>query len=152
MPLPMHFPTGPYSLKILLASPKITLLQIQIFIIGLFQDLLFIGEFQQMVGFVKFVISGIQKVLFPLWFAVIAVGHHQIPMYILFHNILWGIEGILAFSDIFDDGCADPGFFLDLSQRRFLIFLSSFYGSFGKNPASYLFCNSCTAPGSFLEI
>ena len=65
MPLPMHFPTGPYSLKILLASPKITLLQIQIFIIGLFKDLLFIGEFQQMVGFVKFVISGIQKVLFP---------------------------------------------------------------------------------------
>ena len=43
-----------------------------------------------MVCFIELIISGIQKVLFPLWFAVIAVGHHQIPVYVLFHHVLGG--------------------------------------------------------------
>ena len=76
-------------LKIFLASPKITLLQIQILIICFFQYLLLIRKLQQMVCFIELIISGIQKVLFPLWFAVIAVGHHQIPVYVLFHHVLW---------------------------------------------------------------
>ena len=57
-----------------------------------FQNLLFIGKFQQVVGFIKFIVPGVQKVFFPLWFAVIAVGHHQIPVDVLFHHVLWGIE------------------------------------------------------------
>ena len=50
--------------------------------------MLFVGKLQQMICFMEFVIPGVHKILLPLWFAVIAVRHHQIPVYILLHHIL----------------------------------------------------------------
>ena len=135
MPLPMHFPTGPYSLKILLASPKITSFKVQIFIISLFKDLLFIGKFQQMVGFVKFVVAGIDEVFFALRLTVVAVRHHQIPVHGLFDGILRGVEGVLAFTNVLDDGGGDASLLMNLPEGGLLEVFARFYGSFGKNPA-----------------
>mgnify|MGYP000670676485 CR=1 FL=1 len=48
--------------------------------------------------------SGIYKIFFPLWLAVITVRHHQIPVYILLHGIFRHTERIFTFSDIFYNG------------------------------------------------
>ena len=60
-----------------------------------------------MVGFVKFVVAGIDEVFFALRLAVIAVRHHQIPVHGLFDGILRGVEGVLAFANVLDDGGGD---------------------------------------------
>ena len=91
-------------LKVFPIPPQICLFQIQILIVGFFQDLFFVGKFQKVVGFVKFVIAGIDEVFFALRLAVIAVRHHQIPVHGLFDGILRGVEGVLAFANVLDDG------------------------------------------------
>ena len=53
--------------------PKIIFLQFHILIIRFFQNLLLIWKFQQMVCFMKLVISGIHKILFTLWLTVVTV-------------------------------------------------------------------------------
>ena len=83
-------------LKVFPIPPQICLFQIQIFIVGFFQDLFFVGKFQKVVGFVKFVVAGIDEVFFALRLAVVAVRHHQIPVHGLFDGILRGVEGVLA--------------------------------------------------------
>ena len=58
-------------LKVFPIPPQICLFQIQILIVGFFQDLFFVGKFQKMVGFVKFVVAGIDEVFFALRLACI---------------------------------------------------------------------------------
>ena len=65
-----------FFLEILFISPKITLFEVQIFIVCFFQNLLLICKLQQMICLMEFVIPGICKVLFPLRLAIIAVRHH----------------------------------------------------------------------------
>ena len=91
--------------------------------------LLLIGEFQKVVGFIKFVISGIDKIFLPLWFTVIAVSHHQIPVHIFFHHILWRIERILALTDVFYDGGRYTCLLFYLPECRFFIIFTRFYSS-----------------------
>ena len=69
--------------KVFSVSPKIIFFEIQILIVGFFQNHLLIGKFQEMISLMKFVIPLINKILLSLWFAVIAVRHHQIPVNIL---------------------------------------------------------------------
>ena len=40
--------------------------------------------------------NGVNKKLLPLWFTIIAIGQHQIPMYFLAHHTLLYIKGILT--------------------------------------------------------
>ena len=126
------------QLKILLASPKITLLQIQILIISLFQYLLLIGKLQQMVCLVELIIAGIQKVLFPLWFAVIAVCHHQIPVYTSFSTTSWVYlkEYWLLPIYLIMDALTVSSF----TSRRAVSFIlfASFYCSLRQNPSLIL--------------
>ncbi len=126
-------------LKILLASPKITSFKVQIFIISLFKDLLFIGKLQQMICFVKFVIPGIQKVFFPLWFTVVAVSHHQIPVYIFFYHILGRIKGVLALSNVLNDRSAYSGLFFYFLRAVSLYSSPASTVPLGRTQPSYLF-------------
>ena len=91
-----------------------------------------------MVRLIKLVIAGIYKMLFPLWFTVIAVSHHQVPVNILLHHILRCIKGIGAFSDILDNGSTDAGFFFYFPKSRLLVLFSCFYSSLWQNPALIL--------------
>ena len=88
-----------------------------------------------MICFVKFVIPGIQKVFFPLWFTVVAVSHHQIPVYIFFYHILGRIKGVLALSNVLDDRSAYSGLFFYFPKSRFFVFFASFYCSLRQDPA-----------------
>ena len=49
-----------------------------------------------MISFVILIIPRIHEILFTLWFAEIAVRHHQIPVDFLHHHILGCIEAVLA--------------------------------------------------------
>ena len=95
-----------------------------------------------MICFVKFIIPGIQKVFFPLWFTVVAVSHHQIPVYIFFYHILGRIKGVLALSNVLNDRSAYSGLFFYFPKSRFFVFFASFYCSpLGRTQPSYLSCN-----------
>ncbi len=101
----------------------------------LFPGSVFVGKFQKVVGFVKFVVAGIDEVFFALRLAVIAVRHHQIPVHGLFDGILRGVEGVLAFANVLDDGGGDASLLMNLPEGGLLEVFARFYGSFGKNPA-----------------
>ena len=82
-----------------------------------------------------FVKAGIHKILFSLGLAVIAVRHHQIPVHGLFDGILRGVEGVLAFANVLDDGGGDASLLMNLPEGGLLEVFARFYGSLGKNPA-----------------
>ena len=107
-------------LKVFPIPPQICLFQIQILIVGFFQDLFFVGKFQKVVGFVKFVVAGINEVFFALRLAVVAVRHHQIPVHGLFDGILRGVEGVLAFANVLDDGGGDASLLMNLPEGGLL--------------------------------
>ena len=88
-----------------------------------------------MICFVKFIIPGIQKVFFPLWFTVVAGSHHQIPVYIFFYHILGRIKGVLALSNVLNDRSAYSGLFFYFPKSRFFVFFASFYCSLRQDPA-----------------
>ena len=85
-------------------APEIVLLQLQILIVRLLQNLLFVGKLQQMVGLIKLVVPRIHKILLALWFTVVAVRHHQVPVDVFLHHILGSVKGVLALSNIFCTG------------------------------------------------
>lgn len=105
-----------------------------------------------MIRLMKLVVSGICKVFLTLWFAVIAVRHHQIPMYIFFDNIFRYRKTVLTFADIFDDLCINTCLFLHFAKlvsqdippqpRQFPLAVPTL------RTCSY---NSCTEAGSYLE-
>ena len=103
--------------------------------IGFFKNLLLVGELQQMIGLMVLVKSGVHKIFLTLWFTVITVSHHQIPVYLLVHGILRYVKGILASADILDDGSSCSAFLKHLPKCRILILLSCLYRSLGQNPA-----------------
>ena len=88
-----------------------------------------------MVRLVIFVISGIHKIFFPLWLAVIAVRHHQIPVYILVNDIIRGVKRIVAFSNVFDNLSAHAGFFFHFPKCSFIVLFTLFNCSLRQNPA-----------------
>ena len=83
----------------------------------------------------KFIISRINEIFFSLRFAVIAVGHHQIPVYLFFHYISGNRKGILTFADILDDGCMDTSLLGYLPECCIFILLTSLYSALRKHPA-----------------
>ena len=88
-----------------------------------------------MICFVVLIVAGIFKIFFFLRFGVIAVRHHQIPVHGLFDGILRGVEGVLAFANVLDDGGGDASLLMNLPEGGLLEVFARFYGSFGKNPA-----------------
>ena len=86
----------------------------------------------------EFVISRINEIFFSLRFAVIAVGHHQIPMHFFLYHIIGNRKGILTFSYVFDNGCVYAAFFGHFPQCSLFILFSCLYCSFRKHPAIIL--------------
>ena len=128
----------PLLLKILPASPEVLFLQIQIFIVCFLQNHLFIGKLQKMVSLMVLIVPRVNKILLTLWFAVIAVRHHQIPVDILCYGIFWHIKCILTLPYIFNYRCLYASFFQNFSGRRIFVLLSGFHSSFRQDPALVL--------------
>ena len=106
--------------------------------IGFFENLLFIGKFQKMIGLMILVKSGVHKILFSLRLTVITVCHHQIPVNFFLHDILRYVEGIFAFAHILDNGSSGTAFLQNLTERGLLKLLALLHGSFREYP-SFIF-------------
>ena len=106
--------------------------------IGFFENLLFIGKFQKMIGLMILVKSGVHKILFSLRLTVITVRHHQIPVNFFLHDILRYVEGIFAFAHILDNGSSGTAFLQNLTERGLLKLLALLHGSFREYP-SFIF-------------
>ena len=91
-----------------------------------------------MIRFVVFIVSGIHEIFLALWFAVIAVAHHQIPVHFFLHDILRNIKSILAFSDVFDNRSLYTGFFLYFPRCSLLVLLTILNGSLRQYPSFIL--------------
>ena len=61
--------------------------------------------------------------------------HHQIPVHGLFDGILRGVDGVLAFANVLDDGGGDASLLMNLPKGGLLEVFARYYGSFGKSPA-----------------
>ena len=82
------------------------------------------------------IVPGVRKELLPLWFAVIAVRHHKVPMNILQNYTLCSIEAILAFPDIFNYRCRGTGLFFYFPVSSLF---SRFYRLTSTNTIEYKF-------------
>ena len=49
------------------------------------------------------IISGIHKIFFTLWFAVVAVRHHKIPVHFFFFLDVPAVKGVFTLSHVFYD-------------------------------------------------
>ena len=99
------------------------------------------------------IISGIHKIFFPLWLAVITVCHHQIPVYILGNDVLRDIKCILTFTDIFDNGSIDTCFLQHLPGSACLYTLRQLLQFLSARPSPHTCsCNSCITAGFSREI
>ena len=125
-------------LEIFLIAPKVAFLEFHIFVVGLLENLFFVRELQQMICLVVLVVTGVTEVFLSLWFAVITVRHHKVPVHILHDSILGRIESILALAYILDDLGLHACLFLDLAQRRLIKFFAFLYRSFRKYPSLLL--------------
>ena len=91
-----------------------------------------------MICLMIFIKSRVNKIFFSLWFAVITICHHQIPVNIFLYCILRHGKCILAFSNILNNACMRSCLFQYLPGSSIFILFPFFNGTFRQHPAFIL--------------